>query len=80
MQDPTSVTALASGNGNGQFGLNGMLKAFGNASAMAVMLACFVWMLWGSEQRAREDRALCREQIKELRQSINELIPELRRK
>lgn len=75
-----AAAAVAAVNTQGSLGLGGIWQAVGNASAMLVVLCCFCWQLWRSEQHAMDDRALCREQLKEMRSSFDAMLFEMRRK
>jgi len=57
---------------SGSMGLAGIWKTVGNASAMVCVCVAFFMMLFALDHAAREDRALCREQLGQVRQDFAE--------
>ena len=54
----------------GSMGLAGIWRTAGNASAMLVLTVAFVLQLVWADRSAREDRALCREQLGQVREDF----------
>jgi hypothetical protein len=64
---PCKKTATCPEFEPGSMGLPGFWKTLGNASAMVILAGAFLWLLFKMDEHAHEDRALCREQIHEIR-------------